>query len=144
MPDLRNRCQPSRLGGGARRYLPIGPAPGVHSELPRGGGARPFSEYYTAEDRQAIFRGALRRNVVFSRHDLAVDGPFHRFQVILCRNVLIYFNDALTARIHRPFYESLEVPGFLSLGSRESIRLTPHETCYAETENSQSLYRKVR
>src|SRR5262249_54184838 len=79
------------------------------------GGTRPFSEYYTADDRHAIFRGALRRNVVFARHDLAVDGPFHRFQVILCRNVLIYFNAALSARIHRLFYECLETPGFLGL-----------------------------
>jgi chemotaxis protein methyltransferase CheR len=108
------------------------------------GGTRPFSEYYTADDRHAIFRGALRRNVIFSRHDLAVDGPFHRFQVILCRNVLIYFNEALTARIHRLFYESLETPGFLGLGSRESLRFTPHEAYFEETESNQSLYRKVR
>jgi chemotaxis protein methyltransferase CheR len=108
------------------------------------GGTRPFSEYYTAGYDHAIFQGALRRNVVFSRHDLAVDGPFHRFHVILCRNVLIYFNEALTTRIHRLFYESLQVPGFLGLGSRESLRLTPHEACYEETESSKSLYRKVR
>jgi chemotaxis protein methyltransferase CheR len=108
------------------------------------GGRRPFSEYYTADDRHAIFRGALRRNVVFSRHDLAVDGPFHRFQVILCRNVLIYFNETLAGRIHRLFYESLQTSGFLGLGSRESLRLTPHEACYEEIESNQSLYRKVR
>jgi chemotaxis protein methyltransferase CheR len=108
------------------------------------GGTRPFSEYYTADDRHAIFRGALRRNVIFSRHDLAVDGPFHRFQVILCRNVLIYFNEVLAARIHRLFYESLETPGFLGLGSRESLRFTPHEAYYEETGSNQSLYRKVR
>jgi chemotaxis protein methyltransferase CheR len=107
------------------------------------GGTRPFSEYYTADDRHAIFWGALRRNVVFSRHDLAVDGPFHRFQVILCRNVLIYFNEALAARIHRLFYESLEPTGFLGLGSRESLRFTPHEAGYEEIEGNQSLYRKV-
>jgi chemotaxis protein methyltransferase CheR len=107
-------------------------------------GARPFSDYYTADDDHAIFQGALRRNVVFARHDLAVDGPFHRFHVILCRNVLIYFNSALSDRLHRLFYECLETPGFLGLGSRESIRFTPHETCYTATESSQSLFRKVR
>jgi chemotaxis protein methyltransferase CheR len=107
-------------------------------------GTRPFSDYYTAGDDHAIFRGALQRNVVFARHDLAVDGPFHRFHVILCRNVLIYFNTALSDRLHRLFYECLETPGFLGLGSRESIRFTPHEDCYAETGSSQSIYRKVR
>jgi chemotaxis protein methyltransferase CheR len=108
------------------------------------GGTRPFSEYYTADDRHAIFRGALRRNVVFSRHDLAADGPFHRFHVILCRNVLIYFNEVLTARIHRLFYESLETLGFLGLGNRESLRFNPHEHSYEQSESKQSLYRKVR
>jgi chemotaxis protein methyltransferase CheR len=107
------------------------------------GGTRPFSEYYSADIDHAIFRGALRRNVVFSRHDLAVDGPFHRFHVILCRNVLIYFNEALAARIHRLFYESLETPGFLGLGNKESLRLTPHEANYEEVDPSQCIFRKV-
>ncbi len=108
------------------------------------GGQRPFSEYYTADYDYAIFRGALRRNVIFSRHDLAVNGPFHRFQVIFCRNVLIYFNAALADRIHGLFYESLETPGFLALGVRESIRFTPHEACYEEVEAGRCIYRKVR
>jgi chemotaxis protein methyltransferase CheR len=108
------------------------------------GGTRPFSEYYTADDDYAIFRGALRRNIIFSRHDLAVDGPFHRFHVIFCRNVLIYFNEALANRIHGLLYNSLETPGHLALGVRESIRFTPHEACYEEVEGGQSLYCKVR
>ena len=50
----------------------------------------------------------------------------------------------LAARIHRLFYESLDTPGFLGLGSRESLRFTPHEAYYEETGSNQSLYRKVR
>src|SRR5436309_2496291 len=71
------------------------------------GGTRPFSQYYMAKYDNAIFRAALRRNIVFSRHDLAVDGPFQRFHAVLCRNVLIYFNEPLVDRVHRSFYESL-------------------------------------
>jgi chemotaxis protein methyltransferase CheR len=108
------------------------------------GGMCPFSEYYTADYGHAIFRGALRRHILFSRHDLAVDGPFHRFHLILCRNVLIYFNRALADRIHRLLYESLEMSGFLALGGRESIRFTPHEACYEATESDQSIYCKVQ
>jgi chemotaxis protein methyltransferase CheR len=107
------------------------------------GGMRPFSDYYTAHYGHAIFRGALRRNIVFSRHNLAVDGPFHRFHLIFCRNVLIYFNQALADRIHRLFYQSLEVDGFLALGGRESIRFSPHEASYREIEGQQNIYRKV-
>lgn len=108
------------------------------------GGTRPFSEYYTADYGHAIFRRSLRRHIAFSRHDLAVDGPFHRFHLILCRNVLIYFNEALADRIHRLLYESLEMSGFLALGARESIRFTPHAACYEEIVSDQSIYCKVR
>jgi chemotaxis protein methyltransferase CheR len=108
------------------------------------GGTRPFSEYYTANYDHAIFRGALRRNVVFSRHDLAVDGPFHQFHVILCRNVLIYFNETLTDRAHQLFYDSLDMLGFLGLGSRESVRFTPCESCYEEIVGGHRIYRKIR
>jgi chemotaxis protein methyltransferase CheR len=108
------------------------------------GGTRPFSQYYTAKYDHAIFRGTLRRNVIFSRHDLAVDGPFHRFHIILCRNVLIYFNETLADRVHRLFYESLEMLGFLGLGSRESIRFTPCEAGYEELVGGHRIYRKIR
>jgi chemotaxis protein methyltransferase CheR len=108
------------------------------------GGTRPFSQYYMAKYDNAIFRAALRRNIVFSRHDLAVDGPFQRFHAVLCRNVLIYFNEPLVDRVHRSFYESLEMLGFLALGSRESIRFTPCEASYDEIGSDQRIYRKVR
>src|SRR5581483_7970831 len=56
------------------------------------GGTASFSDYYTACYDRAIFRPYLRRNAVFARHNLVTDGSFNEFNVILCRNVMIYFN----------------------------------------------------
>ncbi len=62
------------------------------------GGGGTFSEYYTARYDYAIFRPALRENVVFAQHNLVTDSSFNHFNVIFCRNVLIYFNNALQDR----------------------------------------------
>ncbi len=61
----------------------------------KAGGKRSFSEYYTAAYDSAIFRSSLRENIIFSQHNLASDNSFNEFNVILCRNVLIYFNPTL-------------------------------------------------
>ena len=109
----------------------------------RAGGTRSFSEYYTARYDGALFSPALLANVVFSQHNLATDRSFAEFNVIICRNVLIYFDRTLQARVHALFYESLATFGVLGLGSKESLRLSPFEACY-EPLGTSRLYRKVR
>ena len=109
----------------------------------RAGGTRSFSEYYTAKYDGALFSPALLANVVFSQHDLATDRSFAEFNVVVCRNVLIYFDRTLQARVHGLFYESLATFGVLGLGSKESLRLSPYESRY-EPLGATRLYRKVR
>jgi chemotaxis protein methyltransferase CheR len=109
----------------------------------RSGGKRAFSEYYTAAYDSAIFGAALRENMVFSQHNLAMDGSFNEFHVILCRNVLIYFNPELQARVHNLLYGSLVKFGVLGLGHNESIKFNPHEHDYEEIERGTRLYRRI-
>lgn len=108
------------------------------------GGQGAFSEYYTAKYDNALFRPALGRNMVFARHNLVTDSSFNEFNVILCRNVMIYFNKSLQGRVHQLFYQSLGMFGLLGLGSMESIKFTPHEHCYADFDSVNKLYRKRR
>jgi len=108
------------------------------------GGTGSFSEYYTAGYDHVIFQNSLSENVVFAQHNLVTDGSFNDFHVILCRNVMIYFNDALTARVHRLLYESLALSGFLCLGNRESIKFTPYETSYEPFDSSERIYRRIK
>ena len=106
-------------------------------------GKASFSEYYTAGHEHAIFRPALRENIVFSLHNLAVDGSFNEFHLILCRNVMIYFNRQLQERVLDLFHASLARRGILGLGSKESLKLTPHEGEYEQLSSHEKLYRRL-
>jgi chemotaxis protein methyltransferase CheR len=110
----------------------------------RAGGKRAFSEYYVAAYDGAQFRRSLVDNVVFAQHNLVSDRSFNEFHVIVCRNVMIYFDRPLQDRVHRLFYDSLATFGVLALGHKESIRFTHHEGCYEELDALEKLYRKVR
>ena len=110
----------------------------------KAGGKRSFSEYYTAAYENAIFRSSLKEHVVFSQHNLATDGSFNEFNVILCRNVLIYFDQSLQERVHQLLYDSLSMFGVLGLGRQESIKFTPYEKHYKDLENHEKLYRRIR
>ena len=106
-------------------------------------GARAFSEYYLAKYDGAQFQRSLIENVVFAQHNLVSDRSFNEFNVIICRNVMIYFDRALQDRVHQLFFESLVTFGVLGLGHKESIRFSPHETDYEELDPNEKLYRKV-
>jgi chemotaxis protein methyltransferase CheR len=107
------------------------------------GGANEFSDYYTAKYDSVIFHSSLRHNVVFSEHNLATDGSFNEFQVILCRNVMIYFNKDLQARVHNLLYDSLSMFGVFGLGNKESLKFTPRADFYQHLNETDKLYRKV-
>jgi chemotaxis protein methyltransferase CheR len=110
----------------------------------RAGGKRSFSEYYTAKYGGALFDQSLTKNVVFSQHNLVTDRSFSEFNVILCRNVLIYFDKTLQAKVHGLFYDSLSMFGVLVLGSKETLRLMSHEDCYQQIAPPEKIFRKVR
>jgi chemotaxis protein methyltransferase CheR len=107
------------------------------------GGRASLSRYYQVNGEQVCFDAALRRNVVFAEHNLVTDRSFNEFNVIICRNVLIYFNRALQERVHALLYGSLGRRGFLGLGSRETIRFTPYEDRYEVVDWADRLYRKI-
>ena len=107
------------------------------------GGKKSFSEYYTAAYEGAIFRSFLKENIVFSPHNLVTDASFNEFNVILCRNVLIYFNQQLQKQVHKLLYESLSMFGLLGLGKQERLFGTPYEQHYEELETEEKLYRRV-
>jgi hypothetical protein len=110
----------------------------------RAGGKKSFSEYYTAKYGGALFDQSLTKNVVFSQHNLVTDRSFSEFNVILCRNVLIYFDKTLQSKVHTLFYDSLAMFGVLVLGSKETLRFMAHEDCYQQIAPPEKIFRKVR
>ncbi len=108
------------------------------------GGTGTFSEYYVAKYDYAIFRPSLRENVVFAQHNLVTDASFNHFNVIFCRNVLIYFNAVLQERVQKLFLDSLETFGILGLGKKETVRYTSVADNYEIIDAEERLYRRIR
>lgn len=108
----------------------------------KAGGQRTFSEYYTASYGNVILRPSLRERIVFGEHNLVTDGSFNEFNAIVCRNVLIYFNQTLQNQVHELFYKSLCKFGILGLGKQETIRFTKYETAYEDLVKAEKLYRR--
>ena len=107
------------------------------------GGTATFSDYYTTDGHAVLMRPFLKKNVIFGMHNLATDGSFNEFQVIFCRNVMIYFSAPLQHRVHGLFYDSLATLGYLGLGRGETIRFSTHEGRYEAVSARERLYRKV-
>ncbi|HWL27208.1 MAG TPA: protein-glutamate O-methyltransferase CheR [Ureibacillus sp.] len=108
------------------------------------GGERAFSDYYTVTKKGVKFHPFLTKNIVFAQHNLVTDRSFNEFHVILCRNVLIYFNKPLQKKVHELFYESLGMFGILGLGDKESIYYTDMTNCYEEISGNYKLYKKIK
>jgi chemotaxis protein methyltransferase CheR len=109
----------------------------------RAGGKKSFSEYYNAGGESLIIESSLRDNMVFAQHNLATDASFNEFHVILCRNVMIYFNSELQAHVYNLLHESLVTFGVLGLGAEETMKCSPHEHAYQEIDTMVRLYRRV-
>ncbi len=108
----------------------------------RAGGRKSLSEYATARYDSVIMEQRLKRNIVFADHDLATDQVFGEMHVILCRNVLIYFDRPLQERVIRLFDDSLDLGGFLCLGTKESLRFSGNEDAFDVINKSLRIFRK--
>lgn len=108
------------------------------------GGTKSLADYYTLERERASFHPELQQGITWAQHNLASDSSFNEFHVILCRNVLMYFDRTLQTRAHVLFYESLIPQGYLGLGAQESVKLSLHARRFEEIDAATSWYRKVR
>ena len=106
------------------------------------GTTQTLSKYYTAKYDAAALDRSLRRNVLFSVHNLISDGVFNEFQVISCRNVLIYFNAELQEKVIDLFYNSLSNFGFLCLGSKESLKYGDNSR-FKAVDIKNNIYQKI-
>lgn len=112
------------------------------SNYQKAGGTESFSDYYTADSNYVVMDKSLKKKIVFANHNLVTDGVFREMNLILCRNVLIYFDKTLQNRVIRLFRDSLCHHGFLCLGSKESLRFTEYEDDFEEISGTEKIYQK--
>lgn len=106
------------------------------------GGRSSLSDYYTAAYGKATFDRTLRDRVVFADHSLVTDAVFGEMHLISCRNVLIYFDNALQDRTLKLFNDSLIRKGFMGLGSKESIRFSSQADAFVDFVQEEKIYQK--
>ncbi|HTF82692.1 MAG TPA: protein-glutamate O-methyltransferase CheR [Cytophagales bacterium] len=106
------------------------------------GGITSLSDYYMSRYNRVIMDKSLKKNIVWANHNLVTDGVFAEVQLIMCRNVLIYFNKDLQNHVHELFYNSLGRGGFLCLGAKESLRFSSVSHKYSEVDYKAKIYSK--
>jgi chemotaxis protein methyltransferase CheR len=115
--------------------------PGFTRNYQAAGGIRSLADYYTAAYDGVTFKRRLSARVTFSDHCLATDHAFAEVHLVSCRNVLIYFDRGLQERAIGLFRASLVPRGFLGLGARESLYLSPHGSGFEEVHREARVYR---
>jgi chemotaxis protein methyltransferase CheR len=108
------------------------------------GGKESLNEYFISDDKKSIINSDLKKEILFTRHNLVADGVFKECQLILCRNVLIYFNEDLQDKVLNLFYNSLPIHGFLALGNKESLRFSSVFDKFKEIDSKEKIYQKIK
>jgi chemotaxis protein methyltransferase CheR len=108
----------------------------------KSGGQESFSNYYTSKYNMAVMGQSLKKNIVWANHNLVTDGVFAEVHMVMCRNVLIYFEKELQNRVHALFFNSLINGGLLCLGTKESLRFSDFAGKYSEIDKKQKIFKK--
>lgn len=108
----------------------------------KAGGTCSFADYYNARYDSAKLDDSLLEKIVFADHNLVTDGVFGEMNMIICRNVMIYFNKNLQNRVYKLFLESLCNGGFLCIGAKENIQFSKYAASFEDVAKKERIYRK--
>ncbi|MES2760652.1 MAG: protein-glutamate O-methyltransferase CheR [Bacteroidota bacterium] len=123
--------------------FPIGNMKSYSENYIGSGGIQDFSSYYTANYEGGKFNKELRDKMIFSTHNLVSDSSFNEFHLIVCRNVLIYFDKELQERVFKLFDGSMGKLAYLALGSKETIKFSDIQEKFNQV-GKEKIWRKVK
>jgi chemotaxis protein methyltransferase CheR len=101
-----------------------------------------LSDYYLARYDSAIINNSLKKNIIWANHNLVTDHDFTETNMIMCRNVLIYFNRKLQDKVIALFYSSLVKGGILCLGNKESLINSSFKDYFEEVDKKHKIFKK--
>ena len=122
------------------RIYPLDRIKEYSANYQKAGGQKSLANYYRARYQSTIMDASLQDNITFANHNLATDGVFAEMHLILCRNVLIYFDHALKNRVLSIFRDSLCYNGFLCLGSKETLQFSAVQPDFIEFAAKERIY----
>jgi chemotaxis protein methyltransferase CheR len=107
----------------------------------KSGGKKSFSDYYHVKYNSAKFDSSLKKNIVFTNHNLVEDKAFGEMNLVVCRNVLIYFKQTLQDKVLTLFRDSLLPRGFLLLGDKETINFSRVSENFEKFSAKEKIFR---
>jgi chemotaxis protein methyltransferase CheR len=129
---------------GKEGIYPLANMQGYKESYEKAGGKAESEQYYKAKYKFVLIHKSLKNHIVFSAHNLTTDQSFNEFQLVICRNVLIYFNKTLQDKVINLFHESLCTFGFLGLGNKESLRFTSKGKCFEDVVAKEKIFMKTQ
>jgi chemotaxis protein methyltransferase CheR len=108
----------------------------------KSGGKGKLLDYVTLNEQKAIVSKKIMAKISFSTHNLVTDQSLNEFHLIICRNVLIYFNTTLQHKVINLFNDSLPKSGFLALGSKETITCSENEAKFDKINEKEKIWQK--
>ena len=131
------------LENAAQSIIPISKIQLYTENYIAAGGSEQFSDYYTANYSLGKLNDELKTKIIFSTHNLVSDYSFNEFQLILCRNVIIYFDRPLQTKVFELFDNSLEKFGYLALGTKETLDFSKVSNNFERLEHGK-IWRKIQ
>ncbi|ADB37081.1 CheR family methyltransferase [Spirosoma linguale] len=149
--NLLERCRlyatdinPANLEKARLGLIPVQHLTDYTAGYRQAGGQRDFEDYYTLHGNHIQMHKTLRDSILFAQHNLVTDRVFNEFQLVCCRNVLIYFNKDLQNHVIRLFHDSLAPLGFLAIGTKESLLFTDLRDQFAAIVPDTKIFRRTR
>lgn len=149
--NLLERCRiyatdlnPANLEKARQGRIPLQYMNEYTANYRQAGGLHNFSTYYTIDNDQAVMEKSLRDSILFAQHNLVTDRVFNEFQLVCCRNVLIYFNRDLQNHVIRLFHDSLASLGFLAIGTKESLLFADVRNQFEPVNAESKIFRRTR
>ena len=146
---LYDRCQiyatdmnEDALAAAGKGIYDIGRVKSYGANYLKAGGTETLSAYYHSQYDSVIMNQGLKKNIVFANHNLASDASFGEMHLIICRNVMIYFNQRLQDRVLKLIKDSLVRGGYLCLGTKENIRFSQYSQAFADIDREMKIYQK--
>lgn len=112
------------------------------SNYQKSGGKKKMADYYKSMYGSVMLDKMFSNRIVFSDHNLVTDSVFAEVNLIMCRNVLIYFEKQLQDKVLNLFHESLAPSGILCLGTKESLKFTSAEDKFDIIDPKFKLFKK--
>jgi chemotaxis protein methyltransferase CheR len=107
-------------------------------------GENELNKYFEVRNGLAYMDKSLVKDVSYRKHDLVNGIVFNKFDIVLCRNVMIYFNQNLQNDVLKKLHESIFKYGYLAIGSKESLIWCEIANKFIVVNNEEKIYKKIK